>query len=326
MKVGDLAKDKRPAFQFYPGDWLKDADLGGCSPAARGVWMDVLCLMFECDERGVLISNGLIWDLLKLSRVVRGDSTANLAVLRELEGAGVLHRRKDGAYCSARLVRDERLRQVRARAGCAGGKATQAPVESVQHVSKRQAKGQAKPKQKVPPSSSSSSSPSGNIAGKPASNLKRPPRSRSPDPVWDVIVELWYPDGVAPGQKTHVGKLVRDFKFFLPEHQDPAGEIRRRHRIYGEMYPTMSNTAEAVSKQWGRIGEHKPYIDPRDRSTSTQAEQNADFIASCRRSARLKDVVKDWSDAEMLGPAKAALVYGGEKMKAYLKQREKQER
>lgn len=47
---------KKPSFQFYPGDWLKDTALRLCSPAARGIWMDMLCLLHECPQRGVFRS------------------------------------------------------------------------------------------------------------------------------------------------------------------------------------------------------------------------------------------------------------------------------
>jgi len=43
----------RPAFQFYPADWRKNAKLRRCSPAARGAWMDILCVLHDSDEYGV---------------------------------------------------------------------------------------------------------------------------------------------------------------------------------------------------------------------------------------------------------------------------------
>jgi hypothetical protein len=45
---------KRPAFQFYPNDWRGNANLRRCSEAARGAWIDVLCLLHDSDEYGVL--------------------------------------------------------------------------------------------------------------------------------------------------------------------------------------------------------------------------------------------------------------------------------
>ncbi len=43
---------KLPSFQFYPGDWMKDPSLRSVSLEARGLWMDMLCLLFESVRRG----------------------------------------------------------------------------------------------------------------------------------------------------------------------------------------------------------------------------------------------------------------------------------
>ena len=51
-------KVKRPAFQFYPGDWRKDVQLRSCSVAARGLWIDLLCVAHECEPYGHLMING----------------------------------------------------------------------------------------------------------------------------------------------------------------------------------------------------------------------------------------------------------------------------
>jgi hypothetical protein len=45
---------KRPAFQFYPGDWLRDMALRSCSMEARGLWIEMLCLMHDAVPYGHL--------------------------------------------------------------------------------------------------------------------------------------------------------------------------------------------------------------------------------------------------------------------------------
>ena len=45
---------KRPAFMFYPGDWLKDPNLLKCSLAAQGLWIKAICLMHENGQSGKL--------------------------------------------------------------------------------------------------------------------------------------------------------------------------------------------------------------------------------------------------------------------------------
>mgnify|MGYP000884967129 FL=1 len=45
---------KRPSFQFYPADWKNNANLRRCSEAARGAWMDILCILHDGDEYGLV--------------------------------------------------------------------------------------------------------------------------------------------------------------------------------------------------------------------------------------------------------------------------------
>lgn len=114
---------KLPSFQFYPGDWMKDPALRRCSAAARGIWMDVLCLMFESDERGKLVTSALQWTLQDIAEAISGDTATNLSHLKELLAKGVMRQDESGCYYSNRLVKDElvrkqtkeRVRQLRSR-------------------------------------------------------------------------------------------------------------------------------------------------------------------------------------------------------------------
>lgn len=45
---------KKPYIEFYTGDYLRDPNLGMCSPLSRGVWMDALCAMHEAGGTGQL--------------------------------------------------------------------------------------------------------------------------------------------------------------------------------------------------------------------------------------------------------------------------------
>ncbi len=44
--------NKRPAFQFYPADWIKDPDLQMCSMSTIGIWINLICRMWEAKEQG----------------------------------------------------------------------------------------------------------------------------------------------------------------------------------------------------------------------------------------------------------------------------------
>lgn len=119
---------KRPSFQFYPADWRNNAKLRRCSEAARGVWMDVMCVLHDSDEYGVCR-----WPLTDLARA----AGAQIRLVKELAEKDVLkgadktpapfiytprHAGKDGepvtlvatdsgpCWYSSRLVRDEWVR------------------------------------------------------------------------------------------------------------------------------------------------------------------------------------------------------------------------
>ena len=123
---------KRPSFQFYPADWRNNAKLRRCSWEARGVWIELLGLLHDSDNYGVLA-----WPLKEIAQALG----APLKALKELVDKGVLYGvekgecepfvytprsgRKEGepvalvpaqqgpVWFSPRMVRDEYVRTVR---------------------------------------------------------------------------------------------------------------------------------------------------------------------------------------------------------------------
>lgn len=112
---------KRPAFQFYPADWRKDASLQSCSVAARGLWIELMCIAHECDPYGYLEVNKEPMTAAQIARLVGVDTTECERLLSELERAAVFSKTRNGTIFSRRMVKDERLRNARARAGKLGG-------------------------------------------------------------------------------------------------------------------------------------------------------------------------------------------------------------
>ncbi len=110
---------------FYPGDWMKDPALRSCSVAARGLWIDMLCLMFESDRRGYLQHvTGKPVTAEQLARMT-GCSTDDVSqLLQELEDCGVFSRTEHGVIYSRRLIGDERKRKLCSEAGKKGGNPT----------------------------------------------------------------------------------------------------------------------------------------------------------------------------------------------------------
>ncbi len=50
----DEIMNKRPSLQFYPADWLKDPDLQMCSMNTIGIWINLVCRMWESKEEGII--------------------------------------------------------------------------------------------------------------------------------------------------------------------------------------------------------------------------------------------------------------------------------
>ncbi len=151
---------KLPSFQFYTGDWMKDPALRAVSLSARGLWVDMLCLMFESARRGYLVhANGNFVSSAQLARMVGCACDEVDAHLKELEDCGVFSRTKDGIIYNRRMERDERKRQLCVEAGKRGGN----PILIEKGLTlKGELKGEVNPglKPKLTPSSSSSSSSS----------------------------------------------------------------------------------------------------------------------------------------------------------------------
>ena len=112
---------KRPAFQFYPGDWLRDTALRCCSVAARGLWIDMLCIMHQGEPYGHLTVKGTPLEPPALGRMVGASPREINLWLAELEGAKVFSRTSIGVIFSRRMVNDERIREARAAGGKLGG-------------------------------------------------------------------------------------------------------------------------------------------------------------------------------------------------------------
>jgi hypothetical protein len=156
---------KRPAFQFYPADWRKDIELKACSIAARGLWIELMCLAHECEPYGHLTVNGRAMTPAQIAGQVGVPSAQCKVLLQELLDNGVARQTPEGVIFSKRMTEDERIRTVRAEGGKAG---SEHGVKGAEHGSKggrpKKETGDKKPPLQPPleppPSSSSSSSSS----------------------------------------------------------------------------------------------------------------------------------------------------------------------
>ena len=200
----------RPAFQFYPADWRKDPALSACSLAARGLWIELVCIAHEADRYGHLSINDKPMTNQQIARMV-GESPATVGKLvAELESAGVFSRAEDGSIYSRRMVADEHIRNVRAEAGRLGGNPNLLKQKDKQKVKQTD-------KQSPTPSSSSSSSiPSVSPDGLTGADGADPPAKSAAeltkDELWSAGKSLLSEAGLPSRQcGSFVGKLVKDY-------------------------------------------------------------------------------------------------------------------
>lgn len=201
---------KRPSFQFYPADWRKDAALQSCSIAARGIWIEMLCVAHECVPYGHLVVNGKAMTETQIGRLCGVGEKDARKLIAELLDAGVCFRDEVGAIFSKRMIEDEDLRERRAAGGKAGSehgskgashgakggrpKKEITPQETPLDECRR---GVIEPPKEPPPSSSSSVNPSLSVAIAPESAppLAEKPRSKS------QTFTSWLTEIRASGQK-----------------------------------------------------------------------------------------------------------------------------
>lgn len=111
-----------PALQFYPADWRKDLAVQALGYHDRGVWFEMLCLMHESSERGVMLLNGSPIAEDVIARLLGLDNQTFNQTLGTLLTYGVAKRRQDdNAIFSKRMVDDEMLCKIRREAGKLGG-------------------------------------------------------------------------------------------------------------------------------------------------------------------------------------------------------------
>lgn len=115
--------DKLPALHFYPGDWWKDSGVQTLDHFHKGIWFELLLMMFDSSERGKLLLNGKPYSSKALAKRLAVEEQQLISCINELCDSGVCHRDDQGTLFNKRMVRDEEIRQNKIKAGSEGGRA-----------------------------------------------------------------------------------------------------------------------------------------------------------------------------------------------------------
>jgi hypothetical protein len=119
-----MARDKDSWFKFFGCDWRGDPNLQLCSLAARGLWIEIMCIMQTCTPYGHLTLDGTPLSLRNLAVLVHSTEGECDILLKQMREAKVFSETDAGVIFSRRMVRDMHLRSIRAEAGSEGGKAS----------------------------------------------------------------------------------------------------------------------------------------------------------------------------------------------------------
>lgn len=95
-----------PWMKFYPRDWRGDQSLRAVSVAARGLWIECLCIMHEAKPYGHLVLNGNPVEDDTLARMTGVPVDEVSALMAELRQAGVLSVTGKGVVFSRRMTKD----------------------------------------------------------------------------------------------------------------------------------------------------------------------------------------------------------------------------
>jgi hypothetical protein len=261
MAVRDL-----PWIKFFPADWLSDEKLRLCSLGARGLWLEMLCLMHKnTRRRGYLEhASGAPVTVAQIARAVSIPTAEAEELVNELEGAGVFSRDDRGVIYSRRLVAEQSFREACSAAGKKGGGNPDFGGEN--NPGKRQGKGGHKGDHKgtgkgvrkggtkpqisdirikdiaadaatdAPKAPEHTPEPAPGPAPEPAPTPKARPRN----PLFDALADVTGSDPTVNG--SHVGKLSALLSKATPAYTpDDVREFARRWR---ELLP------------WARPSEH----------------------------------------------------------------------
>lgn len=98
---------------LYKGDWKRDPQLSLCSPATRGIWIDLVC---DMDDLQCATIKGTA---AMLARTCRASADEVVAAIQELKASGAADVEIEGSIYSVtsrRMARDLHISDVRSKA------------------------------------------------------------------------------------------------------------------------------------------------------------------------------------------------------------------
>jgi hypothetical protein len=98
----------KPWLKFYPRDWRGDQALRHVSLSARGLWIDMICIMYEATPYGHLLIGDQPVSEAALAKHAGSNVEEVQALLVELLAAKVCRRTRTGVLYSKRMLADHK--------------------------------------------------------------------------------------------------------------------------------------------------------------------------------------------------------------------------
>lgn len=92
--------------KFWPQDWHGSKELRTCSLAARGLWIDMLCIAHDGDPYGHVTINGRAATVRQIAEFSGISVKRARGLIAELDDAGIIARTADGTPYSRQMVND----------------------------------------------------------------------------------------------------------------------------------------------------------------------------------------------------------------------------
>ena len=108
-------------FKFYGSDWRGDVNLKSCSLSARGLWIEMVCIMESAEKRGFLMIADEAASNADIATLVGAPIDQVDAAIIELEKKKVFSRNSKGIIYSRRIVRTEKKAKTAQKNGKKGG-------------------------------------------------------------------------------------------------------------------------------------------------------------------------------------------------------------
>jgi hypothetical protein len=131
FKTQSFCRMKLFYMKFNIGDWLTDPRLSLCTPLARGVWIDLLCAMYQLDRSGEL--RGTTEELARLARCSTVEFVTAMTDIQNKLAGDVEQRNGSWLIANRRMKREADIREKRQQAGSIGGSKSGANREANPH-------------------------------------------------------------------------------------------------------------------------------------------------------------------------------------------------